>query len=207
LYWPPHNSDNVGPNGAREFFFIYSVPYSETPDPSLQVDILNVTVPMMWIGTPNRNGDIAFDANVEFTIVPNYVNGPEDKFTFRSNAPAVDQNAARQDLAALVNVYPNPYYAVNEYEQNQFNRFVTFSHLPDKAVVRIFNLAGVLVRTLTKGVNDADNSQFLRWNLQNEAGLPVASGIYVARLEFPDLGVTKNLKIAVIQEQQFLRNF
>ncbi|MEK7671206.1 MAG: hypothetical protein AAB344_03190, partial [Bacteroidota bacterium] len=86
------------------------------------------------------------------------------------------------------------------------SRFVTFSHLPDQAIIRIFNLAGTLVRTLRKD-DPVNTNQFLRWNLQNENGLPVASGIYIAYIEMGNIGTTKTLKIAIIQEQQFLRNY
>ncbi|MCI0694699.1 hypothetical protein L0337_22175 [candidate division KSB1 bacterium] len=208
-YWPPYSDEGVD-NVAltREWFFVFAVPYGETPDPALQADILNATLPLMWWGTPNRRGgNIAFQATDEFLIVANRVNSAADKFTFTSRAPRIDRNVAKQDIAKLVKAFPNPYRGFNRFEQNNFTRFITFSHLPDKAIIRIFNLAGVLVRTLTKGLNAPDNAQFLRWNLQNEAGLPVASGIYIARLEFPDLGMTKDLKIAIVQEQQFLRNF
>jgi hypothetical protein len=83
-------------------------------------------------------------------------------------------------------------------------RFVTFSNLPPKVKVRIFNLAGQLVRTLDKN----DQSQFLQWNLTNEDNFPVASGMYVAYLELtlPSDGSTtsKVLKLAIIQEQEIL---
>lgn len=208
-YWPPYSNEGVD-NVAltREWFFVFAVPYSETPDPSLQVDLLNTTVPMFWWGTPNRRGgNIAFEPDDEFLIVANHVNSAADKFSFASLAPSFDQSVAKADITRLLNAFPNPYYAFNSYEQNQFSRFITFNHLPDKAIVRIFNLGGILVRTLTKGIDDTNNSQFLQWNLQNETGLPVASGIYVARIECPDLGVVKDLKLAIVQEQQFLRNF
>jgi hypothetical protein len=130
-----------------------------------------------------------------------------DEYTFKTFGTSVSMETAKQDVARMLNVFPNPYYGFNSYEQNQFTRFITFNHLPAKAIIRIFNLAGVLVRTLTKGIDDTSDAQFLNWNLQNESGLPVASGIYVARIECPDLGVVKDLKIAIIQEQQFLRNF
>jgi hypothetical protein len=80
---------------------------------------------------------------------------------------------------------------------------VTFSHLPDKATIRIFNLAGVLVKTINKDNQD----QFQRWDLANESGLPVASGLYIAYIEMPDIGTTKILKVAIIQEQQILDRF
>ncbi len=86
---------------------------------------------------------------------------------------------------------------------NKYNRFVTFTHLPDKATIRIFNLAGVLVKTIEK----TDAGQFQRWDLANESGLPVASGLYIAYIEMPDVGTTKIVKLAVIQEQQILDRF
>ncbi len=135
------------------------------------------------------------------TTKPNTV---DDVFTFSTSQflPTQSQNLAQQDVAELVNVFPNPYIGVNRFEENRFNRFVTFSHLPEQATIRIFNLAGILVRKIEK-----DNaSQFADWDLLNEDGLPVASGIYVANIEMPGLG-EKNLKIAVVQEEQFLRRF
>jgi hypothetical protein len=113
---------------------------------------------------------------------------------------------AKQDVTAI-NVFPNPYYGLNRAETTTANRFVTFNHMPAQATIRIFNLAGVLVRTINK---DSD-SQYLNWDLQNDNGLPVASGIYIAYMELSDAaGVdlgTKTLKMAIIQEQQFLRNY
>jgi hypothetical protein len=43
--------------------------------------------------------------------------------------------------------------------------------------------------------------------LQNEAGFPVASGMYVAYIDLPGVGTTKTLKLGVIQEQEFLHHF
>jgi hypothetical protein len=33
----------------------------------------------------------------------------------------------------------------------------------------------------------------------------VASGIYIAHIDLPDLGLTKILKLAIVQEDQFLK--
>ncbi len=132
-----------------------------------------------------------------FRITSAKPNATSDVFTF--TAPAVTQDAA---LAAAdvekVNVFPNPYYAFNPAEPDRFTRFVTFNHLPVNATIRIFNLAGVQVRKLDKSTP----GQFLRWNLQNESGLPVASGMYIAYVDMPDQGKQKVLKIMVIQSQQ-----
>lgn len=132
--------------------------------------------------------------------------GSGDVKEFTPNVITIGIVNLAKEAVQKVNVFPNPYYGLNRAETDRVNRFVTFSHLPDKAIIRIFNLAGNLVRTLRKE-DPPGSAQYLRWNLQNENGLPVASGIYIAYIDMPDLGVTKTLKVAIIQEQQFLRNY
>lgn len=125
-----------------------------------------------------------------------------DNYRFTPGAGAYSQTRAVNEVEQI-NVFPNPYYGVNSEELNKYNRFVTFTHLPAKATIRIFNLAGVLVQTIQKD----DPGQFQRWNLANESGLPVASGLYIAYIELPEIGETKILKVAIIQEQQILDRF
>jgi hypothetical protein len=43
-----------------------------------------------------------------------------------------------------------------------------------------------------------DDSPYLRWDLRNEAGVPVASGIYIVHVEAPGIG-SKVLKVVVFQ--------
>jgi hypothetical protein len=195
-------SDNIAATGPREWLYIFSVPYSETPDPALEVDILNETLPIMWFLTVNRRFNVPFVNDDTFTILSNHISTPADVFTFTAPAVVGDMELAKEDVNR-VNVYPNPYYGVNSEEINKYNRFVTFTHLPAKATIRLFNLAGVLVKTVQKD----DLSQFARWDLSNESGLPVASGLYIAHIDMPELGVTKILKLAIIQEQQILDRF
>jgi hypothetical protein len=142
------------------------------------------------------------DNGTVFRLRATIPNSANDNYTFTVPEYQVSNNLAR-DQVNQINVYPNPYYGVNSEELNKYNRFVTFTHLPANATVRIFNLAGVLVRTLEK----ADAGQFLRWDLANESQLPVASGLYIAYIELPDLGTTKILKLAIVQEQQVLDRF
>ncbi len=126
-----------------------------------------------------------------------------DTYRFNTIAEAYSSSLA-SDQVDEINVFPNPYYGINTEEINKYNRFVTFNHIPDGTVkVRIFNLAGVLVRTMDK----EDEGQFMRWDLANEDGLPVASGLYIAYIDMPDLGTTKILKLAIVQEQQVLDRF
>lgn len=110
-----------------------------------------------------------------------------------------DLIAAREEIKR-VNVFPNPYYGMNRAEINRFSRFVTFNHLPFYATIRIYNLAGIHTRTIIK----EDESQFARWDLNNESGLPVAGGLYFAQIEMRDtedriLG-EKILKLMIVPE-------
>ena len=115
-----------------------------------------------------------------------------DGITFSSEQQKAD--------VAKINVFPNPYYGTHYRELTREGKYVTFNHLPQKAIIRIFDLSGVLVRT----INKEDNSQFTRWDLTNNNNYPVASGIYVVHVDMPELGRSKILKLAIVQEEQIL---
>ena len=144
-----------------------------------------------------RNGDV-------WRITPKKLVTAQDRwaFTTAGRASTMSPDVAKVDVQKI-NVFPNPYYGVNTEETNKYNRFVIFSHLPTRATIKIFNLAGVQVRQIQK---DSD-TQFERWDLANDSGLPVGSGLYIAHIDMPDLGTTKILKVAIIQEQQILDRF
>jgi photosystem II stability/assembly factor-like uncharacterized protein len=123
-----------------------------------------------------------------------------DEIVYTSTGGQTDNLAAEQDEVAKINVFPNPYYGMNRVEVDRSQRFVTFNHLPPLATIRIFNLAGTMVRTIRKD----DDTQFINWDLNNERALPVASGVYLAYIELRDrqgrdLG-TKTLKLMIVPE-------
>ena len=127
-----------------------------------------------------------------------------DKFTFNTagleaSATPADKNA---DLAK-VNVVPNPYYGYHNGEMDAFDRWVQFTFLPKRATIRIFDLAGQLVRKLEK---DDPDTPFLRWDLKNEYQLPVASGVYVYHVEAPGIG-EKIGKMAVFTPNERLDTY
>ena len=207
-YWPGdfNEYDNVAASGPREWLFIFDADYSETPNPDFQVEMIGNPLPIMYWLTVNRRGPAPFSPSAtgedEFAIFPNKINTPNDVFSFVADAPSYNSETAKQDIEKI-NVFPNPYYGVNSQEINKYERFVTFNHLPEKATIRIFNLAGQLVRTIEKNTT----TQYQRWDLQTDSGLPVASGLYVVYIDMPDLGEVKILKAAIIQEQQILDRF
>ncbi|MCB9068516.1 MAG: T9SS type A sorting domain-containing protein [Calditrichae bacterium] len=147
-------------------------------------------------------------AEDEFAIFPGKINTPNDVFEFTAPAVVKSEDLAKEDVDNI-NVFPNPYYAQNPSETSRFNRFVTFTNMPETGsiTVRIFSLSGVQVRKLTESDKITSDSQFMRWDLRNESGLPVASGIYMVHVEMPDLGATKVLKVFVVQGEEILQYF
>ena len=129
----------------------------------------------------------------------------DQKLFFPKPVELHDLAAARKAIERI-NVFPNPYYGVNRAEVNSSNRFVTFNHLPYKVVIRLFNIAGTLVRTITK----SDPGQFISWDLNNEYGLPVAGGVYLAHLQLTDAtGISlgeKVLKLMIVPEEKLFTN-
>jgi hypothetical protein len=157
---------------------------------------------VLWLGDRGHPVGL-YGADVVLTLIPNFVITTSDVYEFISPAPDTGVELEKYS-AENVGVYPNPYYAFNPAELTRLSRFVTFNNLPPEAKIRIFNLAGHLVRVIEKD----NTSQFQRWDLLNNDGLPVASGMYIAHLTMtmPTDGseVTKVLKLAVIQEQEVL---
>ena len=187
--------------------FILNSDYTETPDPYFTTRLANVNAdefPTLYGMWPLQRGTRPFnpqDGQV-FTIIPNYANIPADEFSFVAPAAQTSSTELAKTDVEKINVFPNPYYGFHYRETSPDNKYVTFNHLPDNAVIRIFDLSGVLVRTIN---HVSTSGQFDTWNLQNDYNYPVASGIYVVYIDMPDLGTTKILKLAVIQEQQLLK--
>lgn len=195
-YWPPASGiNNIDVNSPREWFFIFDTGYEEKEDPVLKGSPIGGKMPVLIHATVNRISS-SWPGGDELGIYVRHTFTPQDVFTFRSKAPQFDGQSAKADVNRI-NVFPNPYYGVNSQELNRYERFVTFSHLPRKATIRIFNLAGQLIRTIRKD----SPGQFAKWDLLNEHNFQTASGIYLVHIDMPDLGKTKILKLAVIQEQ------
>ncbi len=166
-------------------------------DPTSSIVADSATWNWVFFGSNFHTGDV-----IDF-IYNNPLQVGVDTYTFTVPATTYSDSLAKQNVAAI-NVFPNPYYGVNSQELNKYNRFVTFSHLPGtNTTIRIFNLAGYQV----KMINHTNGTQFETWDLTNESGLPVGSGLYIAYIDMPKLGATKILKFAIIQEQQIPDHF
>jgi hypothetical protein len=146
-------------------------------------------------------GDPGIGTVVRF--LTNKPNRPGDAFTFSTAGfePETGVDSAKEDVLKI-NVFPNPYFGANAEETRTLDHFVRFTHLPPRAILRIYTLSGELVRTLEHG----NGTQFETWNLQNYADIPVASGMYVVHVDCGSLG-QKVLKLALIMAEERLRQY
>jgi hypothetical protein len=193
---PAANGFKVWNTSARMYCQVLNTPYNANAIADPTVDGDNFTWNHVWYASNFTNGDLV---DIYYA---NPIQIGVDTYNFKTTPVGYSDELAKSQINEI-NAFPNPYYGVNSEELNKYNRFVTFTHLPAKATIRIFNLAGILVKTINKD----DAGQYQRWDLANESGLPVASGLYIAHIEFPELGETKILKVAIIQEQQILDRF
>ncbi len=170
-----------------------------------QGDLLRRMVLVNWNG-----GDVVGgvynqempETGTVFRITTTKPNTAQDVFVFNAPANQATEATRKNDLA-LINVVPNPYYGYHSGEMNIFERWVQFTYLPDRCTIRIFDLAGNLIRKLEK---ESSATTLLRWDLKNSYGLPVASGIYVYHVEAPELG-TKIGKLAVFTPNERLDTY
>jgi len=93
-------------------------------------------------------------------------------------------------LVLNVKVVPNPYIVNNEWQRSSLIRRLCFINLPGRCTIRVFNLAGELVKTalhdggFTDGSGTNKNPDGVEWwNLLNEYGQLVASGVYVFHID------------------------
>lgn len=133
-------------------------------------------------------------------------NADVDVFEVSTRGVSFAMNELKNDLDRIRPV-PNPYRNHSNYELNQFSRRIKFTNLPEEATIRIFNLAGDLVKTLRK---EPGSSSLAEWDLLTDRGLPVASGLYIYHVEAREggrvLGETTG-KLAIFMEKERLNFF
>ncbi len=173
--------DNGSVDGPREWFFIFDKPYSETPDPTLQVDITANHVPLMWLGYPLGTG--AMRTGAILTIVPYRAPGPADWWTF-----TLDRTDYLPSTHALFQNFPNP-----------FNSGTTIRYtLPEPATVtlKIYNVLGQEVRTLFSGYQYPGEVS-VSWDGTNNSGHSVVSGVYFYRLSAKNISDPQGVYVKV----------
>jgi hypothetical protein len=185
----------AGDTGAADYMWgmTYARPYARI----VVINYDNYLDPDTYPAALPANGTV-------IRFISNKANQPEDVFAFSTAGyePTSSDALAKEDIKKI-NVFPNPYFGTNVEETQPLVHFVRFTHLPKTGVtLRIYNLAGDLVRTLEHD----NNTQFEEWDLLNSFDIPVSSGMYIVHVDCGDLG-EKILKLALIMPEERLRAY
>ena len=211
--WMPPSYDYVDPNGeelgGREYAFIMASEYD--PDGGVYDSDANwgPAADVLYAGTFAHRGTHIIDPGDAFQFTWAVAASENDYYAFQAPAPPmIDSNTLIEENLDKVLVVPNPYYGTSTYEMNQFNRVVKFTNMPKTATVRIFNLAGDMVRTLEKD----DDLAILEWDMKTSKNYPVASGIYIYHITAYEPHTTNEVathvgKMAIFVEVERLNEY
>ncbi len=125
------------------------------------------------------NGFGGADGPYAFSPVPRPFAAPGASLRLSFTASATAQPIAAADIKR-VHTVPDPYYVTNSLEASSDQKIIKFVNLPDKAIIRIYSVSGVLVRVLEH--NSATSSEEV-WDVRNRNGQFVASGVYFWHIE------------------------
>ena len=126
---------------------------------------------------------------------------PSYEWNVDGDAVERGSNDVLADALDIINVVPNPYYAFSLYETDRLDNRAKITNLPERCKIRIYNTSGKLTRAFDK---DSPISS-LDWDLKNEQGIPIGSGVYIIHVEVPDVG-EKIVKFFVGMRQPDLEN-
>ena len=145
--------------------------------------------------TAAGSAQYGFDDAGAWVVINNKPNSAQVEFNFSTAGNMSESKAYTNEN---ITVWPNPYYGANVEETGPYDQRVMFSNLPaeGQTTIRIYAVDGTLVRLLKH--NDT-GSQHLAWDLNNEFGLPVASGMYFAHVDAKN--TEKVMKLAIIQPE------
>lgn len=125
-------------------------------------------------------------------IFPSDTNKIIYEFFTDSLSPEIkDLTGEEQAILDQINVVPNPYYGYSEYETSQLNNRIKITNLPNKCKVEIYSINGQFIRKFNRNVSpdsDGNTNTTLEWDLKNQNGIMVASGVYLIHVEVPKIG-------------------
>jgi hypothetical protein len=211
LIWEPNSEKRAG----RNFVYVLDTKYDEGKEME-RIQDENAVKPagqarnayrdaynsIMWVGYPklrdqrtmfqnNSTARVSIRVDRAFASYPELpanstgpANTPQYSFSLNEQAVRTGQTSVLCDALLKTRVVPNPYYAFSQYEQRQLDNIVKITNLPQRADITIYTLNGTLVRRLRKDTQLTS----LDWNMKNESGLPISSGVYLFHIKASDAG-------------------
>jgi hypothetical protein len=213
IFWMEPADRSPGQTGYNDYFF---------GSGAIGGEVMANVVLVNWNG--GSISDVSWPANVNqlmpatgtvFRIVSTKPLSPSDVFTFSTNtvSQTISDNAIRSALNSI-RVVPNPFYLTAYQQGTSFNKEIKFTRLPAVCTIRIFTVSGDLVKIIQHNSTSNNNrpgfspysdetaapleTSLESWDLRNDRGKLVASGIYIAAIEAPGIG-RQLVKFAVIQ--------
>jgi len=116
---------------------------------------------------------------------------PRYQFKIEGRQSTDQDNVQIANALDSIKVVPNPYYGFSQYEISQFSNVIKITNLPAKCTVTIYSLDGKFIRQYRRDEVYAPYKQItpdLEWDLKNNKGIPVASGVYLIQVQAPGLG-------------------
>ncbi len=150
---------------------------------------------------------LASDVTIKLRVNKPYESTNAELPVYEFNTADIYAKANQNDQAKAnldkTNIVPNPYYGFSEYERSRLSNEIKITNLPKECTVKIFTLDGTLVKTLKK---DNDDITSISWNLKNEQGISIASGLYIFHIDAPGIG-EKIIKWFGVQREIDLDSF
>lgn len=136
--------------------------------------------PTIIYGIPPSDGD-------EYTLLTYKPFSGDVVYNFSTTAGSYG-SIKKEDLEKI-RVVPNPYFVTSS-----FNDEIMFTNLPNCCDIKIYNVAGDLIRSLYH----KDDKGITFWDLKNDEGLAIAYGLYIYVVK-TDGGEKQIGKFAVIK--------
>ena len=147
----------------------------------------------VFIRDPNHE----ISAGDVFSVEMGGVSAPQDgdQFLLNTQEETLDAENIEADLGRI-RVVPNPYFVTNRAVTSEGTDKVFFTHLPPRCTIRIYTLAGELVRTIEHEstalynpdvrLAQGDKGGTASFELLNRYNQALASGVYIFHVEARD---------------------
>ncbi|MFC1546247.1 T9SS type A sorting domain-containing protein [bacterium] len=137
----------------------------------------------------SADGLYSLHVRMGFLVGNIFISGGE----FSINPTEITSTSNSGRLAALdlseAHVYPNPF------KLSKGHTHINFTRLPARVEILIYTVSGELFRTLNK---DDSRTDEIRWDIKNETGEKVFSGVYLYLLRSNE-GKVKTGKLLIIR--------